>query len=446
VPRHGQVPGADGNGAGADRAADSGSRGRHAPAVTGLATAGMPDGNEHADGDRASAAGPVSGSHTATALLGGVLGSAAASDGSDGAAPGSRASSMTGPLSGQPGSHARGYHEPTGTMHGANQTMIVADGIEDGLGEDGYPAWRQARRQRQRGYGEPWLQKWLFSRRVLILVAVVIVGLGVWWFTDGQYFTVPSVARMALSSARSELTGAGLTVTVGAPRHSDTVPAGDVISTDPAGGSRATHGGAITVIPSLGPVLVTVPQVTGQNVSLAKASLVAAGLTHVEIVSQASASIPAKIVISTNPAAYQHWPVNKPVQLVVSAGPPLPDFVGQQLGVAQQAGSSGGYSIDAVQATGSTQPSGTVVKQSPAPGTPITPGEVVTVYVSPGAAMVSVPDVQGMNVNQATSILTAAGFKVSEEDLGFGQKVISYSPTGTAPQGSTITIVVGFSF
>jgi eukaryotic-like serine/threonine-protein kinase len=445
VPRHGQVPGADGNGGGPDRAADSGGRGRHAPAVNGLATAGMPDGNEHADGDRASTAGPVSGSHAATALLGGALGSAAAGGGSDGAGPGSRAGALTGPLSGQPGSHARGYHEPTGTMHGANQTMIVADGLEDG-GEDGYPAWRQARRQRQRGYGEPWLQKWLFSRRVLILVAVVIVGLGVWWFTDGQYFTVPSVARMALSNARSELTSAGLTVTVGTARHSDSVPAGDVISTDPAGGSRATHGGAITVIPSLGPVLVTVPQVTGQNVSQAKTSLAAAGLKLVQIVSQASATIPAKIVISTNPAAYQHWPVNKPVQLVVSAGPPLPDFVGQQVSVAQQAASSGGYSIDVVQATGSTQPSGTVVKQSPEPNTPITPGEVVTVYVSPGAPQVSVPDVQGMNVNQATSILTAAGFKVSEEDLGFGQKVISYSPTGTAPQGSTITIVVGFSF
>jgi beta-lactam-binding protein with PASTA domain len=59
---------------------------------------------------------------------------------------------------------------------------------------------------------------------------------------------------------------------------------------------------------------------------------------------------------------------------------------------------------------------------------------------------VPVPDVQGMNVNQATAILTQAGFRVAEDDLGFGQRVVSYSPTGTAPQGSTISIVVGFSF
>jgi len=441
VPRHGQLPAAGGDGAGSDRAADSGGRGRHVTARSALATAGALDDDSPAGADHASAAAAATaGSEAATALLG------AGAGGAGSAGPGSRTSALTGPLPGQPGGHAMGYREQTSTMHGSNQTVIVPAGLEDDFGADDYPAWHQPRRQRQRGYGEPWLQKWLFSRRILILAAVVIVGLGVWWFTDGQYFAVPSVAGMPLTNARAELTNAGLAVKVATGRNSDTVPAGDVISTEPRAGSRATHGGAITVVPSLGPVMVTVPQVTGQQTAQAKATLAAAGLKLVQVISEASASIGSGIVISTNPGAYQHWPVNKPVQLMVSAGPPLPNFVGQQLSVAQQAASSGGYSIDAVQATGSTQPSGTVVKQSPDPNTPITPGEVVTVYVSPGAAQVSVPDVQGMNVNQATSVLTAAGFKVSEDDLGFGQRVISYSPTGTAPQGSTITIVVGFSF
>ena len=343
--------------------------------------------------------------------------------------------SQTGPL-GEPGD---GY----GAGRGANHTMIVPTGPDADFGDSGYPAWHQPRRQRS--YAEPWLQRWLFSRRILILVAVIVVAAGVWWFAAGQYVAVPSVAGRTVTAARGELTNAGLAVSMGTARHSNTVPAGDVISTTPAGGAKATHGSAVTIIPSLGPVMVSMPPVTGQPAAQAEQSVKAAGLKF-RTSSGTSASIPAGIVVSTQPAAYQRWPVDKPVDLVISAGPPLPNFVGQQLSVAQQAASAGGYSIDQVAATGSTQPPNTVVRQSPAAGTPISSQEVVTVWVSQGGPEVNIPDVQGMNANQASQVLTQAGFKVSEDDLGFGQRVTSYSPTGSAPEGSTITIVVGFSF
>jgi eukaryotic-like serine/threonine-protein kinase len=68
----------------------------------------------------------------------------------------------------------------------------------------------------------------------------------------------------------------------------------------------------------------------------------------------------------------------------------------------------------------------------------------VTVWVSSGPQQVPVPNVQGMNVNQAEQALAAAGFNVTVNQFGPGQRVITYSPTGTAPQGSTITLTVGF--
>jgi len=131
---------------------------------------------------------------------------------------------------------------------------------------------------------------------------------------------------------------------------------------------------------------------------------------------------------------------------VVSAGPPLPDFVGQQIGDAQAAAQQGGFSINQITAANSTQPLGTIVRQVPAPGTPITSGEVVQVWVSAGPAQVAVPDVTGMTLNQAESALTAAGFQVSVNQIGTGQRVVTYSPQGDQPQGSTITITVGFGF
>jgi eukaryotic-like serine/threonine-protein kinase len=71
---------------------------------------------------------------------------------------------------------------------------------------------------------------------------------------------------------------------------------------------------------------------------------------------------------------------------------------------------------------------------------------VVTVHVSNGPPMVNIPNVQGMNVNQAAAKLTAAGFNVTTNQLGPGHRVVSYSPTGQAPKGSTITLNVGFFF
>ena len=48
---------------------------------------------------------------------------------------------------------------------------------------------------------------------------------------------------------------------------------------------------------------------------------------------------------------------------------------------------------------------------------------------------------------QATTILQQAGFTVSVTNGVFGGgRVSSYTPTGTAPKGSVITLVVGFAF
>jgi serine/threonine-protein kinase len=247
---------------------------------------------------------------------------------------------------------------------------------------------------------------------------------------------------MTVSTARGDLTNAGFTVVTGPARHSDTVPAGQVIRTDPAAGAQISHGGTVTLIPSLGPVEVTVPPVTGQPIAQADHNLKAAGLVPSQPTYQTSTTIPAGVVLSTNPVAGSHWPKNKPVTVVVSSGQPLPNFVGGPVTAAQGAAAAGGYSIDPVSAA-SSQPPNTIIKQSPAAGTPITQGEVVTVWVSSGPPQVSVPNVQGMNVNQAQQLLTQDGFTVTVNQMGPGQTVGTYSPTGEAPKGSNITLNVG---
>jgi eukaryotic-like serine/threonine-protein kinase len=320
----------------------------------------------------------------------------------------------------------------------AQHTMIVPAG---GVGSD-YPDPAEYRAGR-RGYREPFLQRWLFSRRIIAVLAVVVIAVGAWWLASGQYFSEPRAAGLPVSAARAELTSAGLIVTVGQARHSDSVPKGSVIRTLPAAGSRVKHGDRVTLIPSLGPVLVAMPNVTGQTVSVAEQALQAAGLKFGKPAYQAS-SIQPGIVISTSPVAYQQWPKDKPVQLVVSAGPPLPNFVGLDLPSVEAAAQQGGYNISPQNVANSTQPPNTVLRQSPAAGTPIAPGEVVTVWVSQGPPLVSVPNVDGMSEHDAVKALEAAGFQVQEQGGTFGGKTVrDYQPQGQQPQGTTITIFLG---
>ena len=351
----------------------------------------------------------------------------------------------TGPLPAFGESDGYGGYSGRGS---AQHTMVVPAGGDYGYGGGydggGYNGRGGAGRGRRNS--EPLLQRWLFSRRILIILAVVILaGVG-WWTFDGQYTSVPTVAGMSLSLARGDLQNAQLKPVTGTSKHSDSVARGDVITSNPTPGTRIRHGGTVTLIVSLGPVLVQVPSVSGEQLDAAVAALKSAGLTVAQPVKyQTSTTIPAGIVISTTPAAYQSWPKNKPVALMVSSGQPLPNFAGEMVATAQATAGQGGYSINPVQLAKGSQPANTIVRQSPAPGSRITPGMVVTVYFSPGPPMVNVPNVVGEPESQAVQDLRAAGFQVSE-NKGLGGRVTAESPMGQAPQGSTITINIGFTF
>ena len=340
----------------------------------------------------------------------------------------------------------------------ANHTLVVPAGGPgyDGLPYGGVPysegdgpAYPPRRGGRFRS-GEPVLQRWLFSRRFVYLslgiAAAVIIGLVAWWVTDGQFVTVPQVTGMAVGTARSELQNLGFTVKVGQGVHSNTVAKGDVAATDPGTGASTKRGTTVTIIESTGPVMLGVPQVTGLTEAAAQAELRKAGLTPGSVTTAASDTIPVGVVISTNPVAGTSWPQAKPVGITVSAGPPLPNFVGQQFAAAQTEAQTGGYQLQQ-QTVSNSAAQGTIVGQSPGAGSPITKGEVVTVQVSNGPPEVNIPNVQGLSVHDATQELEQAGFQVSLSRGPFGgNTVASYSPTGQAPKGSTITIMTGFNF
>jgi eukaryotic-like serine/threonine-protein kinase len=331
------------------------------------------------------------------------------------------------------------YRVPEPYHPASNKTLIVssADAPYGPAAPAGYPAAR-----------EPRLQRLLFSRRLgylaLAVVAIAVAAIVGWWLLAGRYTTVPKVAGMPAAAAQADLRNAGLTPVTGKAEFNNQVAKGMVVSTDPSGGARLAKGGRVTLIVSAGPHMITVPQVTGQPLTSAQAALKHVGLVPGKVKLVPSATIGAGIVIATDPGAGTSWPQPKPVTLTVSAGPPVPNFVGQPKTVAEGWAAANGVSLNEVVAHSSSQPVGTVLRQSVKPGSAFTKGQVITIDISPGPPMVAIPNVDGMRLEQAARILHKLGFQVQVNQAGpFGQVVFSYSPTGSATKGSTITLDIG---
>jgi eukaryotic-like serine/threonine-protein kinase len=295
---------------------------------------------------------------------------------------------------------------------------------------------------------EPRLQRLLFSRRLAYLAAALAVllvfGLLGWWMFQGRYTIVPKVTGVSAATAQADLRDVGLVPGTTTTVLDNGVAKGLVIRTDPANGSRIARGAKVGLVVSAGPHMIAMPQVTGQSLTDAQAAIKHAGLVPGKVKTVTSTTIAAGIVISTDPSAGTSWPQPKPVTMVLSAGPPLPNFVGQDKSVAEGWAVANGVKLNEVTAAHSDQPVNMVVKQSAPPGSAFTNGEVVTITISPGPPMVNIPNVTGLRVPKAVSILRHAGFVVQINQVGPFNVVFSFSPTGQAPKGSTITLTTGF--
>ena len=292
---------------------------------------------------------------------------------------------------------------------------------------------------------EPFLGRWLFGPRLLIVVLVVALGLGLglggWWLTSGRFTHVPAVSGVSVSQATAVLTADGLAVRAGQRQvHSNTVAKGMVVGTSPAG--RVSKGSAVTILVSSGPFTSVVPQVQGEKQNDAQAALQRAHLPFT--ITKVGSTPPVGTVTGTNPPAGTTWPQTKTVTIMIAAGPPLPNFTGMDIGAAQQLASQYKVNLQQEPDAGSQQPQGVITGQQPAAGATFQPGQTVVVRVSTGPQLVNVPDPIGMSVTDATQLLENAGFQVKVNRYFVGNKVFDYSPVGQAPRGSTITLDVGF--
>ena len=217
---------------------------------------------------------------------------------------------------------------------------------------------------------------WVWAGIVSVIVIVVAVMFWVFSLTPSSDIPdnsrkVPSLAGQSYDDAQNALLDLDLAATK-AEESSATVPQDQVIRTDPPAGTIVQPAEVIKVFVSTGAVAVEVPDVTNQPIADAQAAMTAVGLTPGSITKQASPSVPADVVISTDPVALSSEHAGVTVNFVVSSGTvELIDLRGQSLTAASELLQSSNLQLVAVPKPDDScpsQPGNPVTNQSMAPG------------------------------------------------------------------------------
>ena len=109
---------------------------------------------------------------------------------------------------------------------------------------------------------------------------------------------------------------------------------------------------------------------------------------------------------------------------------PVPDLVGLDINAAQARASA--FNVTATYQPSETVPEGTVISQSPEPGSRAAGGAAVNLVVSDGPEDLIMPDFTGMPVEDAKALIITMGLTIDDSD-------ISYEPSSDVSAGRVIS-------
>ena len=286
-----------------------------------------------------------------------------------------------------------------------------------------------------------------------ILAGLLLVfGIGAWWYATqgpGAYTTVPDVSGIPQAEAVLVLESLGLEV-VPLEDFSDDVAEGFVIRTEPEGQSEVPNGSAVELVVSLGPRLEVVPDVVGVLEADAIDIINQAGFEQIgEILRIHDDTAPVGEVIATDPVAGEELPHFTTINLTVSKGPEpitIPDVVGLPEANAQaRLVDDYAMNVTVVYERTLEQAKGIVFKTNPPAGQEGTRAQPITIYVSDGPPLVTVPDFTFQDPEAAKNQAEDLGLVVDLEPLrpwSSPRQVVdqSLSSGSLAEVGSTIVL------
>ena len=267
---------------------------------------------------------------------------------------------------------------------------------------------RSAARRRKRG-------RWI---ALLTLIAMLLTGGLTYWFSQGPGATVsiPDVSGQEPAAARAALEDVTLNVTmIDCP--SLEVDSGLATVTTPEAGTRVERESMVELCVSTGPEWIETPTLAGLTEDEARAAIESAGFTPGAVADRRFDEVETGRVLAAltedDELLGDTYPERGVIHLVLSVGP-LPNVVGERAEDARKTLEAAGLVVSSElssDAYSDSTPEGHVIEFITSDA-PVRPGDAVGIVVSLGPELFEVPDVAGMNVNEAVQVLRDSGFEV----------------------------------
>lgn len=256
-----------------------------------------------------------------------------------------------------------------------------------------------------------------------VVTALVIVGIAfaIYLGVKPDTSLMPDLTEKTVEQAKEILKEYNVTISDDITEElSDEYEKGEIIATDPKKGTTIKEGDVVKVTVSKGKYIV-LEDYTGKKEDVAKKALEKLKF-EVEIEYEISSKTKGTVIDQSIEKGTKVDPTEKDrkIILTVSKGDyvVLGNYVGMDQNKAKEALTKLGFDVT-IKETSSEQAVGTVVEQSLKEGHKVDPDEkdrTITLTVSSGIK-IEVPNVKGMDIDAAATLLTNKGFSVKRETL-----------------------------
>ena len=269
----------------------------------------------------------------------------------------------------------------------------------------------------------------------LLVVGVTVIGAFIWEATKTESRTLPQLVGSSGDSARELIVALGWNVEERFDRLDSTVE-GEVLATEPIGGTALEENETVVLVISLGAERVQIPtDLVGKSLPGAERLIQSAGLKVGEISYSFSETIDAGMIVNVL-SPMTELPLGGSVDLLVSDGR-VPVVIpigleGREVSEVEAALETLGLITRRIGVRDEFVPKGYVVAFEPPSQSSVRGGSEVEILISTGPEPRSIPNVIGLSVEAAESRLAAAGFRSVSVDGAADGLVTRQEPPGTA--------------
>lgn len=266
----------------------------------------------------------------------------------------------------------------------ANRTLSEQVDAPEPLDENVYPSYDEIAPM-----SAPKRKKGFLGLIFALIILLLLAGGGYYVYSQMmRYVNVPDVTEMTQDEALEVLSEFDLTVSTVTQAWHNTINAGDVISTTPGPNERVERNSGIELVMSNGKAQVEIGNYIGQMYEPIRSQLREANFIVERRDLASGPEDEGKILDQSIEPGSKVIPENTTITLIVGSYSEtftMQDFYNLSYDMVENFSAAYGVTVETEYEYSDFIPEGQIVSQSPSNGTPLVPGDIISVVVSAGA-------------------------------------------------------------